>query len=153
VGVTEPAEERPDLRAGPPDLEPAAPEVAAAAPETGPAAAEVDSAAPDLGPGLPAPPAGPSFGRSIGTLWVYTILRFLVFGALFGLLWFFGVPAFLAAVLALLLSLPLSYVVLAKPRAALAETIEARMQVRRARHEELNARLHGDDGTSGSRTA
>jgi hypothetical protein len=150
VGVTEPAEERPDLRAGPPDLEPAAPEVEAAAPETGPAAAEVESAPSDLGPGLP---AGPSFGRSIGTLWVYTILRFLVFGALFGLLWFFGVPAFLAAVLALLLSLPLSYVVLAKPRAALAETIEARMQVRRARHEELNARLHGDDGTSGSRTA
>ena len=58
---------------------------------------------------------------------MYTILRFLVFGVLFGLLWLVGVPVFLAAVLALGLSVPLSYVLLAKPRAALAETVEARL--------------------------
>ena len=49
------------------------------------------------------PPPEPSFGRSMGTLWMYTILRFLVFGVLFGLLWLVGVPVFLAAVLALVL--------------------------------------------------
>ena len=92
------------------------------------------------------PPPEPSFGRSIGALWMYTILRFLVFGVLFGLLWLVGVPAFLAAVLGLLLSVPLSYVLLAKPRAALSETVEARLSARRARSEELSSRLKGDDG-------
>ena len=90
----------------------------------------------------------PSFGRSIGALWLYTILRFLVFGILFGLLWLVGVPAFLAAVLALFLSVPLSYVLLAKPRAALAETVEARLSARRARSEDLSSRLKGDDGNA-----
>ena len=75
-------------------------------------------------------------------------MRFLVFGILFGLLWLVGVPAFLAAVLGLLLSVPLSYVLLAKPRAALAKTVEARLRARRARSEELSSRLKGDDGNA-----
>ena len=110
--------------------------------------------APDWGPADPPgqpdgpPPPEPSFGRSVGSLWLYTILRFLVFGILFGLLWLVGVPAFLAAVLGLLLSVPLSYVLLAKPRAALAETVEARLRARRARSEELSSRLKGDDGNA-----
>ena len=95
-------------------------------------------------------PPEPSFGRSIGALWLYTILRFLVFGILFGLLWLVGVPTFLAAVLGLFLSVPLSYVLLAKPRAALAETVEARLNARRARSEELSSRLKGDDGEATS---
>ena len=101
-------------------------------------------------PGQPdgPPPPEPSFGRSVGSLWLYTILRFLVFGILFGLLWLVGVPAFLAAVLGLLLSVPLSYVLLAKPRAALAETVEARLRARRAHSEELSSRLKGDDGNA-----
>ena len=94
------------------------------------------------------PPPEPSFGRSIGALWLYTILRFLVFGILFGLLWLVGAPGFLAAVLALLLSVPLSYVLLAKPRAALAETIEARLRARRTRSDKLSSRLKGDDGNA-----
>ena len=94
------------------------------------------------------PPREPSFGRSMGTLWMYTILRFLVFGVLFGLLWLVGVPVFLAAVLALGLSVPLSYVLLAKPRAALAETVEARLMARRAHSDELSSRLKGDDGSA-----
>ena len=110
--------------------------------------------APDSGPADPPgqpdgpPPPEPSFGRSVGSLWLYTILRFLDFGILFGLLWLVGVPAFLAAVLGLLLSVPLSYVLLAKPRAALAETVEARLRARRARSEELSSRLKGDDGNA-----
>ena len=98
-------------------------------------------------PPEPTPPE-PSFGRSMGTLWMYTILRFLVFGVLFGLLWLVGVPVFLAAVLALGLSVPLSYVLLAKPRAALAETVEARLMARRAHSDELSSRLKGDDGSA-----
>jgi Protein of unknown function (DUF4229) len=90
----------------------------------------------------------PSFRRSLGALWLYTILRVLVFGMLFGLLWFFGVSALLAAMIALVLSVPLSYVLLARPRAALTETIESRLAARRAQAEEFNARLQGDDGTS-----
>ena len=95
-----------------------------------------------------ATPSEPSFGRSMGTLWMYTGLRFLVFGVLFGLLWLVGVPAFLAAVLALGLSVPLSYVLLARPRAALAETVEARLVARRAHSDELSSRLKGDDGSA-----
>jgi hypothetical protein len=94
------------------------------------------------------PPPEPSFGRSIGALWLYTILRFLVFGILFGLLWLVGVPAFLAAVLGLFLSVPLSYVLLARPRAALAETVEEVVCVRSAPSEETNSRLKGDDGNA-----
>lgn len=95
-----------------------------------------------------ATPSEPSFGRSMGALWMYTGLRFLVFGVLFGLLWLVGVPVFLAAVLALGLSVPLSYVLLAKPRAALAETVEARLMARRAHSDELSSRLKGDDGSA-----
>ncbi len=65
---------------------------------------------------------------------------------LFGLLWLVSVPVFLAAVLALVLSVPLSYVVLARPRAALAQTVEARLATRQARNEDLSSRLKGDDG-------
>lgn len=113
-------------------------------PIRGPAAGASDQ--PSQPPeGTPSP--GPTFGRSIGVLWLYTILRFLIFGILFGLLWLVGVPVFLAAVLALVLSVPLSYYLLARPRAALAETVEARLMARRARGEELNSRLKGDDGS------
>ena len=87
----------------------------------------------------------PSFGRSMGTLWLYTILRFAVFGVLFGILWLLNLRGFVGVILALLLSLPLSWVLLAKPRAALSDTIERRLVARRAHREQLNARLQGDD--------
>jgi hypothetical protein len=107
--------------------------------------AEEGAGQPDQPPDDAGPP-DPSFGRSLGTLWTYTILRFLVFGVLFGLLWLVSVPVFLAAVLALVLSVPLSYVVLARPRAALAQTVEARVATRQAHNEDLSSRLKGDDG-------
>jgi hypothetical protein len=91
----------------------------------------------------------PSFGRTMGAMWLYTILRFGLFFALFGLLWLVGVTGFLAAIIALLLSLPLSYVLLAKPRAAFAAVLEQRMNARRARAAELDARLSGDDDPAG----
>jgi fatty acid desaturase len=90
-------------------------------------------------------PQQPSFVRSMGTLWLYTVLRALVFLLLWGLLWLFGLGGFLGAIIALVLSLPLSYVLLARPRAKLAETIEQRINAQRARKAALDERLDGDD--------
>jgi hypothetical protein len=93
-------------------------------------------------------PTRPSFARSMATLWLYTILRFGLFGVLFGVLWLLGVRGFLGVVIALALSVPLSFVLLARPRAALADTIEQRLAARRRRQTELDAQLRGDDATS-----
>jgi hypothetical protein len=87
----------------------------------------------------------PTFGRSMSVLWIYTLLRFAQFGVLFLILWLVGLNGFLAAVIALVLSLPLSYVLLARPRAALAANIEQRVNNRRAQNDQLNAELKGDD--------
>ncbi len=86
----------------------------------------------------------PSFGRSFGTLWVYTLLRFALFGVLFGLLWLVGVGGFLGAIIAIVLSVPLSYVLLTRPRAALSDTIERRLAARQQRNADLDAELRGD---------
>jgi hypothetical protein len=86
----------------------------------------------------------PSFGRWMGAMWLYTALRIALFLALFGLLWLLGVTGFLGAIIALALSLPLSYVLLAKPRQAFAALIEQRIEARRARQADLDAKLSGD---------
>jgi len=87
----------------------------------------------------------PSFRRWMGTVWLYTLLRIALFLVLFGLLWVLGVTGFLGAVIALALSLPLSYVLLAKPRQAFAAQIEQRIEARRARQADLDAKLSGDE--------
>ena len=87
----------------------------------------------------------PSFRRWMGTMWLYTLLRSALFLVLFGLLWVLGVTGFLGAVIALALSLPLSYVLLAKPRQAFAAQIEQRIEARRARQADLDAKLSGDE--------
>jgi O-antigen ligase len=81
----------------------------------------------------------------MGALWLYTILRFGLFFALWGLLLLIGLGGFLAAALALVLSVPLSFVLLARPRAALARNVEARVESRRSRRADFDARLRGDD--------
>jgi hypothetical protein len=90
----------------------------------------------------------PSFARTMSAMWLYTVLRFGLFFALFGLLWLVGVKGFLGAVIALALSVPLSFVLLAKPRAAFAVVLEQRVDARRARQADLDARLRGDDDAS-----
>ncbi len=87
----------------------------------------------------------PTFRRSMGVLWLYTLLRFAMFGVIFGLLLLFGLNGFIAAVVAVVLSIPLSYVLLSKPRAALAQNIEQRVNNRRVLNEDLNAKLNGED--------
>jgi hypothetical protein len=91
------------------------------------------------------PPRRDTFTRSMGAMWLYTVLRFGLFFALFGLLWLVGVTGFLGAIIALALSVPLSFVLLAKPRQAFATMLEERMNARRARQADLDVRLQGDD--------
>lgn len=80
----------------------------------------------------------------VAALWIYTALRVLVFAVLLGLLWLFGLRGLLGAVVALALSLPLSYVLLARPRARLAASLEDRLDRRRVERDDLESRLSGE---------
>ena len=73
-------------------------------------------------------PSRPSFASWMGSLWGYTILRFGMFFALWGLLVLVGLrrPA-RARCIALVLSVPLSLVLLAGPRARVAQNVERRV--------------------------
>jgi Protein of unknown function (DUF4229) len=85
------------------------------------------------------------FGGYMGAMWLYTVLRIGLFFALFGLLWLLGVTGFLGAIIALALSMPLSYVLLSRPRQAFAALIEQRIEARRVRQADLDAKLSGDE--------
>jgi hypothetical protein len=90
----------------------------------------------------PQQPAGPPrFIGWMGSLWGYTILRFAMFFALWGILLLVGLGGFLAPLLALVLSVPLSLVLLAGPRNRVAQQIEARMAASRAARHDLDVRL------------
>jgi hypothetical protein len=80
----------------------------------------------------------------MGSMWLYTILRFGLFFGLWGLLVLFGLHGFLAPLIALVLSVPLSLVLLARPRAAFTRQLEARVEARRAGRHELDSRLESD---------
>lgn len=90
-------------------------------------------------------PQRPSFGRALGAFWLYTVLRFALFGVLWLVLWLVGLDVLLAGLIAVVLSVPLSYVLLVRPRAAFARTIEQRVATRQERRADLDARLQGDD--------
>jgi hypothetical protein len=85
-----------------------------------------------------------TFAGWMGSMWLYTILRFGLFFALWGLLVLFGLHGFAAPVIALILSVPLSLVLLARPRAAFTRQLEARVEARRRQREELDSRLESD---------
>jgi hypothetical protein len=76
---------------------------------------------------------------------VYTGGRLLLLFAVAALLYAVGLRGFLLAAGALLVSLPLSYLLLRRQRVALGEDIERRMVDRRARREDLRGKLRGDD--------
>jgi hypothetical protein len=84
----------------------------------------------------------------MGSMWLYTVLRFALFFALWGILLLIGLGGILALGGALVLSVPLSLVLLAAPRRRFAATIEARVEAHRARAERLDAELDGEDGGS-----
>jgi hypothetical protein len=77
----------------------------------------------------------------MGSMWLYTLLRFALFFALWGILYLIGVHGFVAPVLALVLSVPLSFVLLAKPRAAFTRQLQARVEYRQSQRSDLDSRL------------
>jgi hypothetical protein len=83
----------------------------------------------------------PSFSNWMGSLWGYTILRFGMFFALWGILVLVGLTGLFAALIALVLSIPLSLVLLAGPRDRVARQVEARVQASRAARHDLDKRL------------
>src|ERR1700712_4212079 len=87
---------------------------------------------------------GPTPGQTLGAMWLYTVLRFGLFLALWGLLWLARVPGLLAATIALVLSIPLSYILLRKQRARLAANLEARVTARQVQRHDLDAQLAGE---------
>jgi Flp pilus assembly protein TadB len=91
------------------------------------------------------PAKQPTFAGWMGSMWLYTILRFGLFFALWGILVLAGLPSLIAALVAVVLSLPLSYVLLARPRARFAANIEQRINARRADRADLDQKLSGED--------
>jgi hypothetical protein len=87
---------------------------------------------------------GPSFKNWTGTLWLYSLLRFGMFFALWGLLELAGVHGLFSAFLGLIISIPLALVVLQRPRHRVANNIELRINARREAMDDLNARLDPD---------
>ena len=75
---------------------------------------------------------------------VYTAGRVLVFAAVAAVLFVFGLRGFVLVMVALLVSLPVAYVLLARLRANFAEDVERRLTARRVRREDLRSRLRGD---------
>jgi hypothetical protein len=76
---------------------------------------------------------------------VYTAGRVLVFVVLAGLGWLVGLRGFLLVVVALVLSIPVSYFALARQRNALASDVERKVTGRKAKREDLRSQLRGDD--------
>jgi hypothetical protein len=95
------------------------------------------------------PPGPPSFGGWLGSIWLYTGLRFALFLALWGILVLLGLSGLIAALVALVLSVPLSFVLLARPRRRVADALEQRLAAQRARRE----RLAGDLDPEGDSAA
>ncbi|HTZ43745.1 MAG TPA: DUF4229 domain-containing protein [Jatrophihabitans sp.] len=97
---------------------------------------------------VPSPdqPRPPTAGQTLRAMWLYTLLRFGIFFVLWGLLWLARVPGLLAALIALLLSVPLSFVLLRRQRARMAANLEQRITARQAKTHDLDARLSGEDG-------
>lgn len=86
----------------------------------------------------------PTFRNWMGSLWLYSLLRFGMFFALWGILLLAGLGGLLAPLLALVLSVPLSLVLLARPRARVAANIEQRINAHRDARAQLDARLDPD---------
>ena len=90
------------------------------------------------------PPGQPSFGHWLSSVWIYTGLRIALFLALWAILVLLGLSGLIAALIALVLSVPLSFVLLARPRQRVADALEQRLAAQRARREQLADELDPD---------
>jgi hypothetical protein len=97
------------------------------------------------GPAGPELPARPSAGQTLAAMWLYTLLRFGMFLLLWALLWLARVPSLLAGLIALVLSVPLSYVLLRRQRERVAANLQQRVTARQAQRHELDTKLAGED--------
>jgi len=79
------------------------------------------------------------------SMWLYTILRFGLFLALWGLVTLAGLHGFIGALVAVVLSVPLSFVLLSVPRARFAANIERRVNAHREARAALDEKLAGED--------
>jgi hypothetical protein len=77
--------------------------------------------------------------------WVYSLARITLFLVLWGLLWLFGLGGLIGAAVALVLSVPLSYVFLARPRMAMTAAMMERLNVRQERIATLDDDLSGGE--------
>jgi hypothetical protein len=92
------------------------------------------------------PDAAPS---RISPALTYTAGRIALFVVVGALLYLVGFRNFVLVLLALVISMPLSYVVLRRQREAFAVQVAGRLEHRRAEKEKLRAALRGDDQHAG----
>lgn len=71
-------------------------------------------------------------------------MRLALLLAIFGVLWLCGLGGFVGAALALLLTIPLSYVVLARPRAAMVASMDRLREQRRTRTDAFDDQVAAD---------
>lgn len=76
---------------------------------------------------------------------IYSLGRLGIIVGLFGLLWLVGLRGFALIVIAFGLSIPLSYVLLAKQRQQLGLDIEQHLDRRRERKADIRTRLSGEN--------
>jgi O-antigen ligase len=87
-----------------------------------------------------------SFGGWMGSMWLYTVLRVALFFAIWGVLVLIGVTGFIGAVIAAIVSIPLSYFLLSVPRQRFAAKLEQRVNERREERAKLDDELDPDSG-------
>jgi hypothetical protein len=96
----------------------------------------------------PPAPAGPTGGpatppRILPWLVIYTVGRLAIAAALVLVLWLVGLGSFPGLLFGLLLSMPVSYLLLRPSRDRLTEALAARSVARRAAKDDLRSRLSG----------
>jgi hypothetical protein len=95
-------------------------------------------------------PAGPDGGpatppRILPWLLIYTVGRLAIAAALVLILWLVGLDFWSGLLFGLLLSMPVSYLLLRPSRERLSEALAARSLARRTAKEDLRTRLSGTD--------
>jgi hypothetical protein len=91
-----------------------------------------------------APTGEPTFKGWMGSMWLYTVLRFGMFGVLWAIFYFLGVSTYLGALIALVISVPLSLVLLAGPRRRFTNQLELRVNARKIENHDLATQLDPD---------
>ncbi len=98
------------------------------------------------GTGALGPAGGPAVPpRVLPWLLIYTVGRFAIAAALVLVLWLAGLGSFPGLLFGLLLSMPVSYVLLRPSRERLNEGLVARSVARKAAKEDLRTRLSGSE--------